>query len=124
MKYTTISTFGCCASNKLLVFQQTFLFYRIPKKYICNIIFYIFCFAHHFDDKNYNFTIKKLPTRGGFFMVVDKTPLDLRFLNIFILPILIKRYSSNWSELVSIMYSTLSILTNLLLFQNIVCSFG
>ncbi len=38
-------------------------------------------------------------------MVVDKTPLDLRFLNIFILSILTKRYSSNWSELVSIIYS-------------------
>ncbi len=34
-------------------------------------------------------------------MVVDKTPLDLRFLNIFIFQILTKRYSSTWSELVS-----------------------
>ena len=38
-------------------------------------------------------------------MVVDKPPLDLRFLNIFILPTLTKRYSSNWSELVSKIYS-------------------
>ena len=36
-------------------------------------------------------TIKKLSAMGEFFMVVDKTPLDLRFLNIFIFPILTKR---------------------------------